>query len=324
MTPSPELSVAELSRAAAASLGVPAKSLVLNRCRTGKYNATWFIRGAAESELVLSVAPPDERRLNLFYEYRMMRQEPGLHDTLRQRTGVPVPGIVVRDFSRELIERDFLVMEKMPGEPLSEATGVGRRELDRVLAEVGRALRQVHALHAGSYGYIGEHRPHEPAGSWNEAFGLIWRLLIEDIRACGGYSAGEADAMLRLLDSHLDAFDRSEPASLLHMDVWAQNILIGDSGRLVGLLDWDRALWGDVEIEFAVLDYCGISEPAFWEGYGEKRENGRAARIRRVFYLLYELQKYIFIRRVRGGDPSLADSYRSRSLQLAATIGLDH
>lgn len=41
------------------------------------------------------------------------------------------------------------------------------------------------------------------------------------------------------------------------------NILIDNQGSVTGIVDFDRALWGDVEIEFAVLDYCGISEPAF-------------------------------------------------------------
>ncbi len=91
---------------------------------------------------------------------------------------------------------------------------------------------------------------------------------------------------------------------------------------MLGLLDWDRALWGDVEIEFAVLDYCGISEPAFREGYGSRRENDSAARVRQLFYLLYELQKYIFIRTVRGGNSALADNYRNQSLQLAGRLGL--
>ncbi len=47
------------------------------------------------------------------------------------------------------------------------------------------------------------------------------------------------------------------------MDVWAQNILVDSMGNVSGLVDFDRALWGDPEIEFAVLNYCGISEPAF-------------------------------------------------------------
>ena len=310
-----------LRQAASAKLDCPADSLRLERCGAGKYNAAYFLEGWREP-LVLRVAPADERRLNLYYEHRMMRQEPGLHRKILASTSVPVPEIVAFDFSRELLERDFLLMKKVPGVPLSEAPGVSRKEFERVLGEVGQALRQIHAICGDGYGYLGEHRPMEPQGDWTSAFVVMWDNLLEDIRLCGGYSGAEADALRRLLEANLGLFDRQAPASLLHMDVWAQNILIGNAGRLTGLLDWDRALYGDPEIEFAVLDYCGFSEPAFWEGYGTSREDDSGARKRRVFYLLYELQKYIFIRRVRGKNPALAGSYRQQSLQLAAALGL--
>ena len=162
----------------------------------------------------------------------------------------------------------------------------------------------------------------EPQESWTEAFIIMWNKLLDDIQGSGGYSGHEADSMRRLLDSHIVLFNRRTPASLLHMDVWAQNIMADSQGRMTGLIDWDRALWGDPEIEFAVLDYCGISEEPFWEGYGERRAADSEASRRNVFYLLYELQKYIFIRRVRGGNPVLADSYRRQSLELASRIGL--
>jgi fructosamine-3-kinase len=96
------------------------------------------------------------------------------------------------------------------------------------------------------------------------------------------------------------------------MDIWHQNILVDEDGRVTGLVDWDRALWGDPEIEFAVLDYCGVSEPAFWEGYGQARDESEEARIRQVFYLLYELQKYIVIRHGRNNDPASARRYKAQ------------
>ena len=39
------------------------------------------------------------------------------------------------------------------------------------------------------------------------------------------------------------------------------------------------------------------------------------------FYLLYEVQKYIVIRRVRNNDPERADAYRLQSLRLAEGLG---
>ena len=100
------------------------------------------------------------------------------------------------------------------------------------------------------------------------------------------------------------------------MDVWAENILTDGQGRLTGLIDWDRALWGDPEIEYAVLEYCGISTPEFWRGYGSQRPSERDAQIRRVFYLLYEVLKYIVIRIVRRNNPTEAERFRFMALQL--------
>ena len=106
------------------------------------------------------------------------------------------------------------------------------------------------------------------------------------------------------------------------MDVWAENILVDENNFVTGLIDWDRALWGDPEIEYAVLDYCGISEPAFWEGYGITRDLSLEARIRQVFYLLYELQKYIIIRQGRGNDSARASQYKRQVFDILAQSGL--
>ena len=96
--------------------------------------------------------------------------------------------------------------------------------------------------------------------------------------------------------------------------------LIDEQGNVTGLVDFDRALWGDVEIEFAVLDYCGISEPPFWEGYGTPRDTSEPARIRQVFYLLYELQKYMPISVWRRNDRVRAAQYKAQSLALAEQL----
>ena len=193
--------------------------------------------------------------------------------------------------------------------------------VERALEQVGRHLRELHdRCRATRYGYLGEHHPMAPAATWAEAFRTMWALLVEDIRACGAYDEDEARAVRGALDPHLALFNREVPSCLLHMDIWSQNILVDGGGRVTGLVDWDRALWGDVEIEFAVLDYCGISEPAFWRGYGHGREVSAAARIRGILYTLYELQKYIVIRRLRHRDPHGAARYKAQAAAILSRI----
>jgi aminoglycoside phosphotransferase (APT) family kinase protein len=315
-----------LAQAVAGCLHVPPENLSFRRCATGKFNTTWFVSGGREP-LVLRVAPPDDPARLLFYEYRMMRQEPGLHRRLRRETSIPVPAIRARKFwDRQDVlpvpefPRDFLLMEQLPGRPLSETRGLGSAQVDRLMAAVGVCLRQCHALTGTHYGYAGPHRPMDPQSDWAGAFHVMWHKLLDDIERCGGYERDEALFLRRLLDRHRAPFERPVPAALLHMDVWEQNILVSGDGRLTGLLDWDRALYGDPEIEFAVLDYCGISTPAFWEGYGARREQSPEARVRHTFYFLYELQKYIFIRRVRGGSAAGADGYRREALRIARSL----
>jgi aminoglycoside phosphotransferase (APT) family kinase protein len=292
--------------------------------RTGKHNASFWV-DSDRGRFVLRIAPPDEIGF-LFYEYLMMRQEPDLHALMRANTTLPVAEIVGYAFDRAQIDRDYVLMAVLPGTPLSDVPDLTPARFERVLGQVGAYLRELHTLTApeclgvAAHGYLGVHGPMEPQASWAAAFHVMWNKLLDDVVACGSYSQQEAQAMRDLLERYIEHFDRPVVPRLLHMDVWSQNILINGNGDVTGLVDFDRALWGDVEIEFAVLDYCGISEPAFWEGYGASRDMSPEAMIRRQFYLLYEVQKYMPIRVWRRNDPAGALRYKQNSLALAGQL----
>lgn len=282
---------------------------------TGKFNDSYYIL-AHNSEYVLRIAP-SRNAVFCFYEKGMMRQEPHIHQLLLDNTTVPVARIYTFDDSCSIMPRDFLIMERLPGVAMTDLAHVDE---DAVLRQVGEALAQTHAQKSERYGYLGEHRPMEPQTSWVDAFVIMWRKLVEDVVSVGYYDDEERTLMLSTLDKYLKLFDRPVESSLLHMDVWAQNILVDSGNRLSGLLDWDRALWGDPEIEFAVLDYCGISKPAFWEGYGAMRDDSPEARVRNFFYLLYEMQKYIVIRHGRSHDAYGAMAHKRQVMQIVRRI----
>jgi len=292
--------------------------------RTGKHNSSFWVDSDC-GRYVLRIAPPDDAGF-LFYERLMMRQEPDIHALVRAHTQIPLAEIAGYDFGRTRIPRDYVLMRALPGQPLSEVRNIARDEFHRTLYQVGQRLAQLHRLTApdclslDAYGYLGAHHPMPPQPTWPQAFRVMWNMLLDDVVACGAYTAAEGQAMRDLLDRHADAFQRPVVSRLLHMDIWSENILIDEQGNVTGLVDLDRALWGDVEIEFAVLDYCGISEPPFWEGYGTPRDMSEPARIRQVFYLLYELQKYMPIIVWRRNDRVHAAQYKAQSLALAEQI----
>lgn len=309
-------------------LACSAESIDLTPCETGRYNQSRFVR-AGPNECVLRMAPPDEPERHLFYEYRMMRREPAIHRFVREQSNVVAPRIVAHQPIVPPLERDLILMERLPGDPLSETPDLKESQLEEVLRGIGRWLREIHAIQGSLFGYPTyldndgiEQGPMPQRTTWIEAFAIMWDRLIDDIEHCQGYEPAEAQLMRQLLTRYSEHFEHCATPSLLHMDVWAENILVDQHGQLTGLIDWDRALWGDPEIEFAVLDYCGISTPAFWEGYGrpDPRTDDPKAQIRRIFYLLYELQKYIVIHLARHETPRSAESYKQQSFQLAQKI----
>jgi len=307
-----------------ALVDVNAASLRFSPVTTGRHNTSYWV-ATDQAKYVLRIAPADDSGF-LFYERLMMRQEPDLHALVRAQTDIPVAEVVGYDFSRSRLERDYLLMTALPGTALSDAPNLTRGQLEHALRQTGRHLRKLHALtaedclHQRAYGYLGPHQPMDPQPTWVDAFRVMWNKLIDDVVACGVYAPDEAQDMRDLLGLHLRHFDRPVAPSLLHMDVWAQNILVDEAGNVTGLVDFDRALWGDVEIEFAVLDYCGISGPSFWEGYGRARDLSPAARIRQRFYMLYEVQKYMPIRVWRRNSRAAAEQYKRQSFALAAQL----
>jgi len=286
---------------------------------TGHFNESYLVKTEEEREVVVRIAPPDDAGF-VFYERGMMAQEPEIHALVRSHTSLPVPEVLAYDDSRQRIDRAFMVLERMPGKPLMQRRLPPERS-EAVMYALGTYLRELHENCVGeAYGYVGRHRPMSPAEDWTSAFCEMWDRLVTDLEECGVYRPEDAQLARRTLTRNLPAFVRREPARLLHMDIWGQNVLVNPEGEITGILDWDRALWGDPEIEFAVLEYCGLDVQAFWDGYGLAPPANENAQIRRSLYHLYEIQKYpvIWLKRQGGGDHLWA--YREYALRTLSDL----
>ena len=285
---------------------------------SGRFSDTFKVSHPAGGDYVLRVAPPDTV-LQLFYEYRMMRQEPSIHRRLLNETHVPVPEIVANDFSRTLVDRDFLIMKRLPGVPLSAAGLRGEVYAD-ALRQWGRYVAEIHALTdpGNRFGYLGEHECMEPKESWRLAFIDMYRRELDDLRRCGVYTQQMVEDGMELIKGYGSCFDSCRTSRLCHGDLWVTNLLVAPNGKVTGVIDFDRACWGDIEWDLAIAEYCGITRPAFWEGYGSRisTHSGEAA-VRRLFYLLYEHQKYIVISMSsRRDDPQGAQRYARECLSV--------
>ena len=258
----------------------------------GHYNDSYYI-DSNKGKFVLRIAPPDSTP-KLFYEIDMMKSEVNIHRLVRKHTNVPVPEIVYHDFSRTIIDRDYLIMEYLEGH-----SGLFDEK------ELGRYIRQIHAIQSEECGYPERAAP--TAKSWPDIFHTYVELIFKDCLSCEVIDRSEYERFLSIYERYADAVMEVTP-SLLHLDLWTQNILTMN-GTISAILDFDRGLYGDPELEFAVLDTYGYSTPAFFEGYGKPRPSDSNALIRQRLYIVYELIKYAFIRLARGKSMSTGRSH---------------
>lgn len=270
---------------------------------TGLYNDTYFLI-SSEKKLVIRFAPEDDLP-KLFYEIDMMKSEPEIHRKVRKETDIPVPAVVYSDFSRADINRDYIVLECMDGSPGPFS--------DR---ELGAYVRQLHSIAGDCYGYPQRKAP--TGRSWPEIFAVYAELIFQDCLSCGIIDRDEYRWFMSYYTDYAAVVPECKPC-LLHLDLWSQNILTRDR-RITAVIDFDRGLYGDPELEFAVLDTYGYSTPEFFNGYGSPRPADSDALVRQRLYIVYEMIKYAFIRYARGGSRAVGRSHVSECARIFKEI----
>lgn len=245
----------------------------------GTYNDVYRVT-SPEGDFVLKVSPPDQPGLT--YEHNLMRTE-AMFCTLGHAVA-PVPEIVHADFSRTLVPGDALLTTYLPGRPL-----FGRNDVDRpvIRRQLGTAVAALHEITGPGFGYpqLGLH------SSWTDAFFAMFDAVKADAARFGvPLPAIKLDAVV---------FDEVEQPSLVHFDLWDGNVLSGSG--LTGLVDGERAFWGDPVAEFVSLALFGSIEDDvdFLTGYGFEFTD--SARVRLAAYQAY-LYSIMLVERVPRGS----------------------
>lgn len=111
-----------------------------------------------------------------------------------------------------------------------------------------------------------------------------------------------------MLDRHADTLDEVTVPRLVELDLWAKNSMIRD-GRIVAVLDHERAIYGDPLIEAGLtgLDFPFFGDPSdFMAGFGIT-ELTESERTRRCLYSLYRAVIIVVENSYRtGADPGIA------------------
>lgn len=251
--------------------------------KDGLFNAAYRIELDDGLKCILKVAPPDDVRV-MRYEKDIMRAEVEVMRLVRAQTEVPAPEVYSYDPSRQIIGNDFYLMAFIAGVPLNKLrksfSGEEQQAIDR---EAGRLTRLINAIEGPAFGYYAQDCRFS---SWREGFvAMLAGVLADGI---------EMDVALPLpydeLEGKLSPFygtlEQVTVPQLVHWDLWDGNIFIDPATRRIkGVIDFERALWGDplMECQFGFLG----PQSAYAAGYGHPMLDTTSKACRRALYNIY-------------------------------------
>jgi aminoglycoside phosphotransferase (APT) family kinase protein len=252
--------------------------------RDGFFNAAYCIDLADGRRVVLKVAPPSEVQV-MRYEHDILRTEVQMLQAVRAQTEVPVPTVYYHDASHTVIDGDYFLMSFVPGEAYNHHRDAFSPRRQAIVEQtIGRYLRQINDISGPFFGY-----PTMAAAayqSWRAAFLAMFENLLQDGRDRQVALPLAYEALRARVEAVAPALDAVPRPQLVHWDLWDGNIFVDPkSGEITGIIDFERALWGDplMEFQYRTLEVT----PAFESGYGQALLAGPSALARRTLYNLY-------------------------------------
>ncbi len=252
----------------------------------GWFNAVYTVRLSDGRDVILKIAPPRDAEV-MTYEKNIIVTEVATMRLVAQNPAIPVPEIYYFDTARDVCDSDYFFMEKLAGENLKHVKNSYSQVVQvQIERRIGGIVRAINSFTGEYFGYDGNCALR--AETWRETFIKICDSVLDDgerKNADYGFAVGEIRAAIL---KHAHALEAVTTPRLVHWDAWDSNFFVKD-GEVTGLLDFERALWGDplMEAHFRTLDFEGVSESM--RGYGKTRFTHAEVERCRLYTLLLAL-----------------------------------
>jgi aminoglycoside phosphotransferase (APT) family kinase protein len=309
-----------------ATAGLPGDGATARPVGGGTYNSVYRVRCADGTRVVVKLAPGREAPI-LRYESRIVQTEARFYDLAARADGVPVPRVLRCEVDSDLAGGGYLVLTELPGDPWHGL----RPPLDgptraALRTELGRHVAVLHSISGPGFGYpAGSLGPLRP--TWRTAFLEMVDAVLADAERFEVVLPRPAAEVRELFETQAPVLDVVSRPALVHFDLWDGNILVDrERARIGGLIDAERAFWGDPLADFVSLALFGDLErdEAFLTGYRAAGGDARfdaGARLRLHLYRGY-LYLIMLVEAVPRGFDEPHRAWLSRQVHrpLAATL----
>lgn len=247
----------------------------------GWANSAYAIITSDDRDVILKAAPFKGTKM-MRYEANLMRTEVEALRLFDNSGTLPVPKVLAHDDSCTLIHAEYFIMERLAGAPYNKMKEtLSQEEKDAIEFELGVYSRLINEVQGEKFGYFLQQESWKD--SWAEAFQQMIRGVLADGRDAGVELPAVDTVIESEIERHLDALHEVVQPRLVHWDLWDGNVFV-EHGKITGLIDFERALWGDplMEVYFGRFN----RSVGFSRGYGLAVAT-RNQRRRRVLYDFY-------------------------------------
>lgn len=263
----------------------------------GWFNAIYIVDYTKDGEAfsVVLKTGVEEGKYVLSYEKDLVRAELQVYDLLKG-TIIPTAEILAKDFSWDLINCDYFIMERMMGDNWGRLTDqLIPENKDILVAELAQYTAALHQIKGPWYGYLKNDTFYQHP-TWKDAFRGMIQMLMDD----GKEQKLDLpyDELLEILEPYWYLLDDIKEPCLVNFDMWTKNIMLKkeEDGfyHIDAIIDLERAFYGDPYADFLSsntvvgdVSTCQIFMDNYSKINGREFTFTNRDRVRLIMYFIY-------------------------------------
>ncbi|MGN1420819.1 MAG: phosphotransferase family protein [Eubacterium sp.] len=249
----------------------------------GMFNTTYLVRSKNE-QYILRVGPVHTDLL-LPFEQHLGEAEVYVCNLL-QENNIPANQPLISDFSKQIINRDYMIFSYIDGINMSEKE-VKKSNKPHLQKQVGAVTKRIHQITGDYFGRVSDSFKGVTFSKWCDYLFYELQTLIKSCKKHNVFSEKILIDIESLFKQGKPYLNYISSPKLVHMDLWEGNIMIDKNQKqILAVIDTDRCLFGDPDMDLA--NPWLITED-FLEGYGEL-PHSEYRKIKILYYqLLYSI-----------------------------------
>lgn len=287
----------------------------------GLFNTTYkLILDSPLREFILRVGPVNRQYL-LPFEQNLMNAEVEVYKLFSENQ-IPCPRVLVCDSTKSIVNRDYMITEYIQSVPLSDDS-IPQDVKDELYEQAGRWTAQIHSITGAKFGRLSDIQQGSGYDRWDDFLRVQAMETGEKCLEFEVFDRNVVSRIIKIYEDHSKLYENITIPQLIHADLWAGNILvrldtITNKYELAAIIDADRALFGDVDFEFASP---WITNEPFLKGYGHHdkvNDTTQALKIDTYRLLFHFIDTYVW--KVQYNNMVEYENNRQRTMELLISI----